>query len=187
MPHSFSLFTPKQNHGTKGIATWTPAQQQITNRSPHKAEDSLFWREDYKNKTWHGQKLLKHQQRLDKHHSIKTQQLQNFTHVTVATVLLLDREKKEENNGSYLLAQIRLEHQCHLVSQLNWVHPRIWQPDRQKQFGCLHLYMMLYSIEICIREQKSKLRSAHILCSISQILTNDPKLTASEYNFFLIW
>lgn len=94
--------------------------------------------------------------------------------------------KRMDKNGSYLLAQIRLEHQCHLVSQLNWVHPRIWQPDRQKQFGCLHLYMMLYSIEICSREHKNKLRSDHILCSISQTLTN-PKLRACEYIFFLIW
>lgn len=155
MPHSFSLFSPKQNHCTEGITTWTPVQQQITNISPHKAEDSLFQR-DYKNTTWHGQKQPKHHQRLDKHDSTKNQQLQNFTHVTVPTVLLLDREKKEDN-GSYLLAQIRLEYQCHLVSQLNWVHPRIWQPDHQKQFGCLHLYMMLRSIEICIRKQKNKL------------------------------
>lgn len=92
-------------------------------------------------------------------------------------------KKKEDNNGSYLLAQIRLEHQCHLVSQLNWVHPRIWQPDRQKQFGCLHLYMMLYSIEICIRKQKNKLRNDHILCSISQTLTSDPKLRKVDENF----
>lgn len=180
MPHSFSLFCQNQNHGTEGITiTWTPVQQQITNISPHKAENSLFWREDYKNTTWHRQKLPKHHERLDKHHNTKNQQLQNFTHVTVATVLLLDREKKENNNGSYLLAQIRLEHQCHLVSQLNWVHPRIWQPDRQKQFGCLRLYMMLYSIEICIRKQKNKLRSDHILWLISQIFKNDPKLVAS--------
>lgn len=178
MPHSFSLFSPNQNDSSEGITTWTAVQQQITNISPHKAEGSLFWREDYKNTTWQGQKLPKHHPRLDKHHSTKNQQLQNFTLCGYGTVT--GHREKEDNNGSYLLAQIRLEHQCHLVSQLNWVHPRIWQPDHQKQFGCSHLYMMLHLIEIWKRKQKNKLRSDHILCLISKIFANDPKPGASE-------